>query len=157
MKKLFTLFLMLTACLSTFAQKDYVTVQTDGQVVYLSGAIPPSVKKTYDSNDFSYNYTLNWRYYVGDVLNILSREGFSVEQQSTAAHNTANGEIVEATYLLSRSNGSMSAIQTVRPDSDEEATEVARYNLQGMPVSKSEKGIQVIVYSNYTTKTVVVE
>ena len=40
---------------------------------------------------------------------------------------------------------------------DEEITEVARYNLQGIPVSESERGVQIIVYSNYTTKTIIVE
>jgi hypothetical protein len=34
---------------------------------------------------------------------------------------------------------------------------VARYNLQGIPVKANEKGVQIIVYSNYTTKTIVVE
>lgn len=38
-----------------------------------------------------------------------------------------------------------------------EVKEVARYNLQGMPVDTTEKGIQIVVYSNYTTKTVIVE
>ena len=49
------------------------------------------------------------------------------------------------------------AIQTVQAQGDEKVTEVARYNLQGLPVSEKEKGIQVIVYSNYTTKTVIVQ
>jgi hypothetical protein len=34
---------------------------------------------------------------------------------------------------------------------------VARYNLQGIPVKETEKGVQIIVFSNFTTKTVVVE
>ena len=36
-------------------------------------------------------------------------------------------------------------------------TEIARYNLQGIQVNENEKGVQIIVYSNYTTKTVVVQ
>ena len=40
---------------------------------------------------------------------------------------------------------------------DEEVTEVARYNLQGLPVKEHDKGVQIIVYSNYTTKTVIVQ
>jgi hypothetical protein len=35
--------------------------------------------------------------------------------------------------------------------------EVARYNLQGMPVKETEKGIQIVVFSNYTTKTIIKE
>mgnify|MGYP003307038838 CR=1 FL=1 len=43
------------------------------------------------------------------------------------------------------------------PDDADDIREIARYNLQGIPVTPSDKGIQIIVYSNYTTKTVVVE
>lgn len=62
------------------------------------------------------------------------------------------------TYLLSKqvSSNDDSAISIVHSD-DGEAYEVARYNLQGMQVNENTKGIQIIVYSNYTTKTVIVE
>ena len=36
-----------------------------------------------------------------------------------------------------------------------EATEVARYNLFGRPCSPNEKGVQIIVYSDFTTKTII--
>ena len=49
------------------------------------------------------------------------------------------------------------AIERIVADDGQEAVEVARYNLQGVPVDKNEKGIQIVVYSNYTTKTVIVE
>ena len=39
--------------------------------------------------------------------------------------------------------------------SNDEAKEVARYNLSGQPCSPSEKGVQIIVYSDFTTKTVI--
>ena len=39
----------------------------------------------------------------------------------------------------------------------EGAEEVARYNLSGRPCSPNEKGVQIIVYSNFTTKTVILE
>ncbi len=35
------------------------------------------------------------------------------------------------------------------------AHEVARYNLAGLPCSPSEKGVQIIVYSDFSTKTVI--
>ena len=38
-----------------------------------------------------------------------------------------------------------------------EPIEVARYNLQGIRCSPSEKGVQIVVYSDYTTKTIIVE
>lgn len=51
------------------------------------------------------------------------------------------------------------AVQEVsRHDKDAgEVNEMARYNLQGIRCSPSEKGVQVVVFSDYTTKTVIVE
>ena len=61
-------------------------------------------------------------------------------------------------FLLSkRKNSNSTAIQHISTDDEEEAREVARYNLQGIPVNKDERGIQIVVYSNYTTKTIIVE
>ena len=68
---------------------------------------------------------------------------------------SAEGEVI----LLSR-------VALYPPDSDDvehiaiddqDVHEVARYNLQGMPVDEHEKGLQIVVYSNYTTKTVIIE
>ncbi len=41
--------------------------------------------------------------------------------------------------------------------SNDDSEEVARYNLSGRPCSPNEKGVQIIVYSNFTTKTVILE
>ena len=41
--------------------------------------------------------------------------------------------------------------------SHDDAKEVARYDLSGRPCSPNEKGVQIIVYSDYTTKTIIVE
>ncbi len=40
-------------------------------------------------------------------------------------------------------------------NSSDDAVEVARYNLLGRPCSPNEKGVQVIVYSDFTTQTVI--
>ncbi len=50
-----------------------------------------------------------------------------------------------------------SAVRSVNDDSDIDADEVARYNLSGYPCSPSDKGVQIIVYSDFTTKTVIVQ
>ena len=39
--------------------------------------------------------------------------------------------------------------------SDNDAEEVARYNLSGRPCSPNENGVQIIVYSDFTTRTVI--
>lgn len=41
-------------------------------------------------------------------------------------------------------------------ESDNDAKEVARYNLSGHSCIPNEKGIQIIVYSDFTTKTIIV-
>jgi hypothetical protein len=38
---------------------------------------------------------------------------------------------------------------------NEDIEEVARYNLAGRPCSPNEKGVQIIVYSDFTTKTII--
>ena len=42
-------------------------------------------------------------------------------------------------------------------DGSEDQREVARYNLQGIRCTPSDKGVQIVVYSDYTTKTIIVE
>lgn len=131
-------------------QKSYVNVVADHiyssiyQEIYLTGDVPVGIKTHYDSYG-SEAMT------VGKVLNLLANEGFVVEQMSCSAECEA--------ILLSRVQvypPDSDAIQRVDAD-DQEVHEVARYNLQGLPVGKDEKGIQIVVYSNYTTKTVIVE
>mgnify|MGYP007101893808 CR=1 FL=1 len=76
---------------------------------------------------------------------------------STAQYEKmCSSEKHEFSFLLSKTADTSNAIQMTTMD-DEEVTEIARYNLQGIPVRKSEKGLQIIVFSNYTTKTVVIQ
>ena len=130
------------------AQKSYVNVVADHiyssiyQEIYLTGDVPPGIKTHYDSYG-SEAMT------VGKVLNLLAKEGFTIEQMSCAAE----GEVI----ILSRPEVPESdQVERITID-DQDVREVARYNLQGFPVDKDEKGIQIVVYSNYTTKTVIVE
>ena len=48
-----------------------------------------------------------------------------------------------------------SAVRNVNDDNGIDADEVARYNLSGQPCSPSDKGIQIIVYSDFTAKTII--
>lgn len=148
MKKLLVcLALVLAVALTAVGQHSYVNVVADHiyssiyQEIYLTGDVPAGIKTHYDSYG-SEAMT------VGKVLNLLAKEGFVVDQLSCSAE----GEVV----VLSRVALYPDAIEHVTAD-DQEAVEVARYNLQGVPVDKDEKGIQIVVYSNYTTKTVIVE
>ena len=50
-----------------------------------------------------------------------------------------------------------SAVNAVERHSSDEVKEVARYNLSGRPCRPNDKGIQIIVFSDFTTKTIIVE
>lgn len=132
---------------AAWGQKSYVNVVADHiyssiyQEIYLTGDVPVGIKTHYDSYG-SEAMT------VGKVLNLLAKEGFVVEQMSCSAEC----EVI----LLSRLALDPEAVPHVTAD-DQEAVEVARYNLQGLPVNEDEKGVQIIVYSNFTTKTIIVE
>ena len=53
---------------------------------------------------------------------------------------------------------SPSAVRGIEVDGTHtgEAEEVARYNLSGHPCNPNDKGVQIIVYTDYTTKTIIV-
>lgn len=142
MKRFLSVLLFVALSTHLFAQKSYVCVSgtfTDSGYktpsVYLSGDIPPTMQDYYKAK-------------MGEVLNELSKNGYQVE------FFTGDGT---AKAICSKPSKSTTRIDKVTIDSDEEAVEVARYNLQGVPVSESERGVQIIVYSNYTTKTIIVE
>ena len=54
---------------------------------------------------------------------------------------------------------SSSAVRGIDADNthSEEAEEVARYNLAGRPCSPNDKGVQIIVYSDFSTKSIIVD
>ena len=150
---LFSLLLLLVG-ICAFAQKSYVTVycaQDNTNAIVLSGDIPQSMKNYYLPYEFD---EYNGYYCIGQVLNLLAGNGFSVEQMNTT-HN--KDQVVVTTYLLSKplGNPNPDAVSHPKAKDDSKVHEVARYNLQGQPVSKDEKGVQIVVYSNYTTKTVI--
>lgn len=133
---------------SVYARKSYINVYTTylhhtTQMMRVTGDIPVGFKSLYDSSD---NIS------IGEFLNMLSQEGYEVVFMSPSGDSTAN-----INYLLSKQVSNEDDAITIVHNDDGEAYEVARYNLQGMQVNENTKGIQIIVYSNYTTKTVIVE
>lgn len=151
MKKLFISLAMMLAIVGTaWGQKSYVNVVADHiyssiyQEIYLTGDVPVGIKTHYDSYG-SEAMTM------GKVLNLLAKEGFVVEQMSCSAE--CEVVLLSRIALYPDDNDAIARIEA----DDQDVHEVARYNLQGLPVDKDEKGIQIVVYSNYTTKTVIVE
>lgn len=157
MKKIFLFLLLLVAGASSYAQKSYINLHATqlsnptNQYCYLTGDIPEGMS-SYIADK------------VGNILNLLAQEGYEVEFMSSSATSiSASSFISTVNYLLSKKTSSTNpddpGIITYQRDIsvDTEAYEVARYNLQGLPVNKEEKGVQIVVYSNYTTKTIIVE
>jgi hypothetical protein len=142
--------LLLAVAGSAAGQKSYINVVADHiyssiyQEIYLTGDVPAGFKTHYDGYGSS-------AMTVGVLLNLLAKEGYTVEQMSCSAE----GEVLLLSKVESNPPDS-DAIEHIAVD-DQDVHEVARYNLQGMPVDESEKGLQIVVYSNYTTKTVIVE
>lgn len=152
MKKFLILLFLMAIGTSVYAQKSYITIYAENvhysyQRMYLTGDLPSDIKSYYNVDGVT----------IGTILNLLSQKGFEVES-FCAAGNGSTSTPPQMFYLLSKKSSSNddSAISIVHSD-DGEAYEVARYNLQGMQVNENTKGIQIIVYSNYTTKTVIVE
>ena len=126
------------------AQKKYVLIYkiTYNRIFTLKGDVPTDMQKNY-----KYTYDDDEEQVFYDIVNMLGERGYELE----SVRNSLS-------FIMSRKSTSpASAISRAKSDDGEEAYEVARYNLQGVPVSKNEKGVQIIVYSNYTTKTVIVE
>lgn len=154
MKKLFVLLFLMVIGTSVYAQKSYVNVYvTELNNTYprisMSGDVP-SIPDTYHKE-------------IGEVLNYLAQEGFEVEFMAFSSATYAGNNPASAMYLLSKKSSSTNPedpdIVTYQNNISEDAKahEVARYNLQGLPVNRDEKGVQIVVYSNYTTKTIIKE
>lgn len=155
MRKAFFLIAAIVLPLCVMAQKTYVNVvalgvnNNFGHNIYLSGDIPSDMQQFY--HDYS-DKTL-----VGTVLNQLASHGFEVEQMSCTINEGQVREVIILSKNATPTPTQVGEHLTVERDGDGDVKEVARYNLQGMPVQPHEKGVQIVVYSNYTTRTVIVE
>ena len=63
---------------------------------------------------------------------------------------------LQGIYYGERTPSAVRGMEAVGSSRDD-AVEVARYNLAGRPCSPDEKGVQIIVYSDFTTRTVIPE
>ena len=151
-KVIFTaLFFIVSVC--SFAQKSYLQVFSEQKPflvldykdywdISLVGDKPSDMKDKYS------------RANISEILDQLIEKGYTLEFVTSLSGATHSGVIGTIVYILSKPMEGASGVRQVTIDKDEEVTEVARYNLQGLPVKKSDKGVQIIVYSNYTTKIV---
>ena len=150
--------LLLTAMfvfgLAAMAQKQYVNLIATGQSaregISLSGAIPAGMQDYYTSY---YGNIVT----LGDVINELAQNGFVVERMSSDCASTSNGMNYREIVIMSKASAPEEGALPTVSATDPNATEIAHYNLQGLPVDANEKGVHIVVYSDYTSRTVVVE
>ena len=153
MKKVIFTALLFLVSVCSFAQKSYLQVfaeqkplflldYKDEWNIYLVGDKPSDMED-------KYSYAK-----INEILDQLTGKGYTLEFVTSLSGATHSGVIGTIVYILSKPMEGASGVRQVTIDKDEEVTEVARYNLQGLPVKKSDKGVQIIVYSNYTTKIV---
>ena len=148
MKKFYILALLVLTSVCAFAARTYVHIYVTGMKytannLYLSGQLPPGINTYY--NDIT----------IGEMLNKLSKYGFELESIAGAAGSSGD---VNGLYVLSKnSEPDSDSAPDVIVDNTADVYEVARYNLQGMPVNENTPGVQIVVYSNYTTRTVIVQ
>lgn len=150
MKKLFLSIAAALALLTATAQRSYVSLYinmngADSRWVSarVSGDVPASMKNYYAA---TYD-----RLTDGDLINMLSAEGFSIDRIA------AMGE-TNCIIIMSKMGGD-SGIITQAADSNSEGngTEIARYDLQGRLVDENCPGLQIVVYSDYSAKTIIVK
>ena len=106
----------------------------------VSGDKPAGVKDFYTA---SYDQLTE-----GELINMLVAEGYVIE-------NIVGVGSTHTLILMTHDSSSDSMVKSI--DADGDAYEVARYNLQGIKVSEDTPGIQIVVYSNYTTRIIINE
>jgi hypothetical protein len=62
---------------------------------------------------------------------------------------------LQGIYYGESAPAAVKSVEAKGGNNDNEVVEVARYNLSGRPCTPTDKGVQVIVYSDFTTKTVI--
>ena len=64
---------------------------------------------------------------------------------------------LQGIYFGENETSTVRGVNADHRTNDGETEEVARYNLSGYPCTANDKGVQIIVYSDFTTKTIIVE
>ena len=150
MKKILLSVAAAFALFTATAQRSYVSLYinmnaADSKWVSarVSGDIPESMKDYYAA---TYD-----RLSDGELINMLAKEGFTIDKIA------AMGE-TNCVVIMSKNSSSDSGIITKSADEQvTNAMEIARYDLQGRLVDDDCPGLQIVVYSDYSAKTVVVK
>ena len=102
MKRILLAFaLVFVFCMSSLAQKTYVTVSFYSNGAVLSGDVPATLQRHYGASDVPKEEKNGGRgveYWMGYIINLLAKEGFSVEHVIL----NDNSDFVYLVYLLSK-------------------------------------------------------
>lgn len=152
--------LFMMTCYAVYAQKSYINMiayysgsssNAYPTMITLSGDVPSEMNTSYSTSEIT----------IGNLLNKLSAYGYTVEfmcGEGMGMAGSSGQSKIGIVYLLSKNSSNPSnVIERIDSEDDSDVHEVARYNLQGLPIDENEKGVQIIVYSNYTTKTIIKE
>ena len=150
MKKILLSIAAAFALFTATAQRSYVSLYinmnaADSKWVSarVSGDIPASMKDYYAA---TYD-----RLSDGELINMLANEDFTIDKIA------AMGE-TNCVVIMSKNSSSDSGIITKSADEQfTNAVEIARYDLQGRLVNDDSPGLQIVVYSDYSAKIVVVK
>ena len=103
MKRILLAFaLVFVFCMSSLAQKTYVTVSFYSNGAVLSGDVPATLQRHYGASDVPKEEKNGGRdpeYWMGYIINLLAKEGFSVEH---VILNDNSDDFVYLVYLLSK-------------------------------------------------------
>ena len=64
---------------------------------------------------------------------------------------------LQGIYYGENAPSAVRQIEAKSNSANDDPEEVARYDLSGRPCSPTEKGVQIIVYSDFTTRTIIVD
>ena len=85
MKRILLAFaLVFVFCMSSLAHKTYVTIFFGPYGAHLSGDVPTTLKRHYKVKDIPKeeggSNGLSYTYWMGYIINLLAKEGFTVDQ-----------------------------------------------------------------------------
>ena len=104
------------------------------------------------ASGISWAWAYGYGYTYPEKSSIMIEIPSSIRKIGTNAISVSDN--ISVTYQVFTSSTTSAKSSTML---ESNKVEKGRYNLQGLPISENEKGIQIIVYSNYTTKTIIKE
>jgi hypothetical protein len=179
MKKLITILMALTMCSALHAQ----TVEELNKFPsgYINGVFMGEAKfKTIDGVLYAVGYegTRDWilvrypagsrneTYTVHPYCRRIARGAFEgaaylreIYLPSTVSFigDDAFAGCTSLTGIYFGEEGAVTTVRNTESRNSRDVDEVARYNLSGRPCTSGEKGIQIVVYSDFSTKTILVD